>query len=92
MQELVREMLGQRFIEPQTSDLSMVYKEARPNTPLVFVLSTGTDPAADLYKLADKVSYLRHTDSLLPSGTTSLCSYQERALSITNMINQYVPN
>lgn len=55
MQQLVAEKLGQRFIEPQTSDLGMVYKESSPNSPLVFVLSTGTDPAADLYKLADKV-------------------------------------
>ena len=40
------ENLGQRFIEPQTSDLSLVFKDSSPTTPLIFVLSVGTDPAA----------------------------------------------
>ncbi|XP_046687492.1 LOW QUALITY PROTEIN: dynein axonemal heavy chain 1-like [Homalodisca vitripennis] len=64
MQQLVAERLGQRFIEPQTSDLAMVYKEATPNTPLVFVLSTGTDPAADLYKFADKMKMSKRLMSI----------------------------
>lgn len=56
MQDFLTEYMGERFIEPQTSDLSAMYKESSPTTPLVFVLSTGTDPAADLYKFADKVT------------------------------------
>ena len=46
--------LGQLYVEPQTADLEAMYKESSPTTPLVFVLSTGTDPAAELYKLAEK--------------------------------------
>ncbi|XP_020606105.1 dynein heavy chain 1, axonemal-like [Orbicella faveolata] len=48
MQDFVSENLGQRFIEPQTADLSLVFKDSSPSTPLIFVLSVGTDPAADL--------------------------------------------
>ncbi|XP_054262356.1 dynein axonemal heavy chain 1-like [Macrosteles quadrilineatus] len=64
MQHLVSERLGRKFIEPQTSDLAMVYKESSPNTPLVFVLSTGTDPAADLYKFADKMKMSKRLMSI----------------------------
>lgn len=44
-------------LSPQTSDLSVVFKESTPSTPLIFVLSPGTDPAADLYKFADVMQF-----------------------------------
>ncbi|XP_067444208.1 dynein axonemal heavy chain 1 isoform X2 [Thunnus thynnus] len=57
LQDFVSAQLGQRFVEPQTSDLSVVFKESTPSTPLIFVLSPGTDPAADLYKFADVMQF-----------------------------------
>ncbi|XP_049940877.1 dynein axonemal heavy chain 1-like, partial [Schistocerca serialis cubense] len=55
MQIYLSHNLGQQFVEPQTTELSAMYKESGPAVPLIFVLSTGTDPAADLYKFADKM-------------------------------------
>ena len=55
MQDFVSNNLGQRFIEPQTAELSLVFRDSSPTTPLIFVLSVGTDPAADLYKFAEEV-------------------------------------
>uniref|UniRef100_A0A8C3ALZ8 Uncharacterized protein n=1 Tax=Cyclopterus lumpus TaxID=8103 RepID=A0A8C3ALZ8_CYCLU len=57
LQDFVSAQLGQRFVEPQTSDLSVVFAESSPSTPLIFVLSPGTDPAADLYKFADVMQF-----------------------------------
>lgn len=57
MQDYVAKYIGQRFIEPQTSDLGQVFKESSPVTPLIFVLSSGTDPAADLYKFAEEMRF-----------------------------------
>ncbi|XP_069062696.1 dynein axonemal heavy chain 1 [Pleurodeles waltl] len=57
MQDFVASNLGQRFIEPQTSDLSEVYKDSTPVIPLIFVLSPGTDPAVDLYKFAEEMRF-----------------------------------
>ncbi|KAM9332808.1 dynein axonemal heavy chain 1-like [Pholidichthys leucotaenia] len=57
LQDFVSAQLGQRFIEPQTSDLSAVFPESSPSTPLIFVLSPGTDPAADLYKFAEVMKF-----------------------------------
>ena len=55
MQDFLSVKLGQQFIEPVTSDLQSMYKESTPFNPLIFVLSAGTDPAAELNKFADRV-------------------------------------
>ena len=38
-QDYVSNHLGQRFIEPQTAELSLVFKDSSSTTPLIFVLS-----------------------------------------------------
>lgn len=42
MQDFISTKMGQRFVEPQTTDLSVVFKDSSPTSPLIFVLSTGT--------------------------------------------------
>nr|XP_023655546.1 dynein heavy chain 1, axonemal [Paramormyrops kingsleyae] len=64
MQDFVAERLGRRFIEPQTSDLTVVFTESSPSTPLIFVLSPGTDPAADLYKFADEMKFSKKMSAI----------------------------
>uniref|UniRef100_A0A8C7U9X3 Dynein, axonemal, heavy chain 1 n=1 Tax=Oncorhynchus mykiss TaxID=8022 RepID=A0A8C7U9X3_ONCMY len=64
LQDFVAAHLGQRFIEPQASDLSVVFKESSPSTPLIFVLSPGTDPAADLYKFADVMKFSKKMSAI----------------------------
>ncbi|XP_074037842.1 dynein axonemal heavy chain 1 isoform X2 [Leptinotarsa decemlineata] len=64
MQDFLSEKLGQQFIEPQTSDLSAMFKESGPTVPLIFVLSTGTDPAAELYKFADRMKFTKRMFSI----------------------------
>ncbi|XP_049894014.1 dynein axonemal heavy chain 1 [Epinephelus moara] len=64
LQDFVSAQLGQRFIEPQTSDLSVVFTESSLSTPLIFVLSPGTDPAADLYKFADVMQFSKKMSAI----------------------------
>ncbi|KAI5607103.1 dynein heavy chain 1, axonemal, partial [Silurus asotus] len=64
LQDFVSAQLGQRFIEPQTSDLSAVFNESSVSTPLIFVLSPGTDPAADLYKFADVMKFSKKMSAI----------------------------
>ncbi|XP_068442262.1 dynein axonemal heavy chain 1 [Clinocottus analis] len=64
LQDFVSAQLGQRFIEPQTSDLAVVFKDSSATTPLIFVLSPGTDPAADLYKFADVMQFSKKMKSI----------------------------
>ena len=64
MQDFVAENIGQRFIEPQTADLHQVFKDSSPSTPLIFVLSVGTDPAVDLYKFADEMKFAKKLSAI----------------------------
>lgn len=58
----------------QTSDLSAVFKESSVSIPLIFVLSAGTDPAADLYKFADVMQFSRKLSAIsLGQGQVSRC-------------------
>eukprot|EP00951_Prasinocladus_malaysianus_P000156 scaffold1192_cov49-Prasinocladus_malaysianus.AAC.2 len=57
----------------QEFNLSLVYNDSSPEVPLVFVLSQGSDPMADLLLFAD--SKVRHTQS-----STSLEPHQTHEL------------
>ncbi|XP_050552040.1 dynein axonemal heavy chain 1 isoform X3 [Spodoptera frugiperda] len=63
-QDYVMVGLGARFVEPQPADLAALYAESDPLAPIIFVLSTGTDPAADLLKFADKMKMGKRFDSI----------------------------
>ena len=41
-----------------------MFKDSSPNTPLVFVLSQGTDPAADLYKFAEEMRFSKKLSAI----------------------------
>ncbi|XP_048343305.1 LOW QUALITY PROTEIN: dynein axonemal heavy chain 1 [Sphaerodactylus townsendi] len=64
MQDFVAAQLGQNFIEPQTANLDVVFKESTAVTPLIFVLSPGTDPAADLYKFAEEMKFSKKLSAI----------------------------
>ncbi|XP_035886761.1 dynein heavy chain 1, axonemal isoform X2 [Phyllostomus discolor] len=64
MQDFVAANLEPRFIEPQTANLSVVFKDSNSTTPLIFVLSPGTDPAADLYKFAEEMKFSKKLSAI----------------------------
>ena len=59
VQDYVGKSLGQRFIEPQSTDLAEVFDESSPTMPLIYVLSAGTDPALQLYKFAESRKFAK---------------------------------
>jgi len=50
----VLEALGQKYVEPQAFKLDAVFADSAAAVPLIFVLSFGSDPMADLLKFADE--------------------------------------
>eukprot|EP00002_Diphylleia_rotans_P006932 TRINITY_DN1638_c0_g1_i1.p1 TRINITY_DN1638_c0_g1~~TRINITY_DN1638_c0_g1_i1.p1 ORF type:complete len:4126 (-),score=976.49 TRINITY_DN1638_c0_g1_i1:597-12974(-) len=64
IQNFVTINLGQQFIEPPTFNLASSYKDATPATPLIFILSAGADPAAELFKFAEEMRFGKKLNSI----------------------------
>jgi len=48
VQNYVKDSLGPEFIDPPPFDLPAIYLDSSNVTPLIFVLSPGSDPFASL--------------------------------------------
>ncbi|KAG8306674.1 Dynein heavy chain 10, axonemal [Homalodisca vitripennis] len=46
--------MGEFFITPPFISLDSIFDQSSPTTPVVFILSPGSDPTSDLMKLADR--------------------------------------
>lgn len=53
LQAWVMEQLGRKFVEPPSFDLDQCFQDSSPTTPLIFVLSAGSDPMSGLFKYSD---------------------------------------
>ncbi|KAJ9518808.1 hypothetical protein QJQ45_026081, partial [Haematococcus lacustris] len=54
IQAYVAEVLGARYVQPQTFRLDTVFADSAAAVPLVFVLSFGSDPMAELLNFAEE--------------------------------------
>lgn len=82
IQNLVVEKLGVSFIEPPPFDLAGTFDDSSPPTPLIFILSQGSDPAKDLMTFATEMSM----DSKLKSIALGQGQGQIAARMIENAI------
>jgi dynein heavy chain len=64
IQDFVANELGMRFVEPQSTDFLALFKESSPTTPMIFVLSSGADPANSLYKFAEEMRFSKKLTSV----------------------------
>jgi hypothetical protein len=51
----VKASMGQRFVELPPLDLEACYNDSHPTSPLIFVLSPGSDPMSMLLKFAERL-------------------------------------
>lgn len=56
--------LGSKFVEPPVLDIRSVLEESVAQTPLIFVLSPGVDPAPALMQLAESAEMADNFHSL----------------------------
>ena len=56
MQDFITKYLGEKFIQPPPFDLKSCYNDSISTTPLIFVLSSGSDPNRDLDILANDMN------------------------------------
>ncbi|KAH0628434.1 hypothetical protein JD844_009589 [Phrynosoma platyrhinos] len=62
--EFVIENLGKQFIENPPVDLATLYQDMSPSTPLVFILSTGSDPMGAFQRFARERGYSERVQSI----------------------------
>jgi len=55
LQDIIDKKLGAAFLEPPSFNLEKVYNDSHSCMPLIFVLSSGADPMAELIRLATKL-------------------------------------
>ncbi|XP_018593809.2 dynein heavy chain 6, axonemal [Scleropages formosus] len=56
--------LGKQFVENPPVDLATLYSNMSPSTPLVFILSTGSDPMGAFQRFAKEKNYLDRVESI----------------------------
>jgi len=64
IQDWVTLKIGRQFVEPPTFDLGQCFKDATVTTPLIFVLSPGSDPIADFKRFADEMGFGKRYDQI----------------------------
>ena len=62
--DFIVEKIGQNFIEPPTFNLGHCYLDSSNVSPLIFVLSPGSDPIADFTKFANEMGMDNKIDSV----------------------------
>jgi len=60
----VRAEMGQKFVEPPTFDIAVSYEDSTKMSPLIFVLSAGSDPVADMMAFAESKGMLSKLESI----------------------------
>ncbi|XP_035829687.1 dynein heavy chain 10, axonemal isoform X2 [Aplysia californica] len=55
--EYVTKTMGEKYVTPPIISFETVYEQSTPTSPIVFILSPGSDPASDLMKLADRIEF-----------------------------------
>lgn len=56
--------MGKDFIDYPTFDIAKCYKDSNVTTPLIFVLSTGSDPVADFLRFAKEMDMIKRYDTI----------------------------
>ncbi|KAJ8245285.1 hypothetical protein GJAV_G00269100 [Gymnothorax javanicus] len=56
--------LGKQFVENPPVDLATLYNDMSPSTPLVFILSTGSDPMGAFQRFAKERGYMNRVESI----------------------------
>ena len=62
--DYIIEHLGQRFVEPPPFDLGACYSDSNLTTPLIFILSKGSDPTKKFYEFSRSMKMDKRTKGI----------------------------
>ncbi|KAL8575827.1 Dynein heavy chain 10, axonemal [Nucella lapillus] len=66
--DYVTKVMGEKYVTPPILSYDWVFDQSTPITPVVFILSPGSDPASDLMKLADRLDFSHSKIKYLSMG------------------------
>ncbi|XP_073442216.1 dynein axonemal heavy chain 10 [Dendrobates tinctorius] len=49
--------MGEKYVQPPVISFEAIFEQSVPTSPIVFILSPGSDPASDLMKLAERSGF-----------------------------------
>ncbi|XP_066546047.1 dynein axonemal heavy chain 10 [Amia ocellicauda] len=49
--------MGEKYVQPPVISFEAIFEQSTPSSPIVFILSPGSDPASDLMKLAERSGF-----------------------------------
>ncbi|XP_044053526.1 dynein axonemal heavy chain 10 isoform X1 [Siniperca chuatsi] len=49
--------MGEKYVQPPVISFDAIYEQSTPSSPIVFILSPGSDPGSDLMKLAERSGF-----------------------------------
>ncbi|XP_058491324.1 dynein axonemal heavy chain 10 [Solea solea] len=49
--------MGEKYVQPPVISFDAIYEQSTPFSPIIFILSPGSDPASDLMKLAERSGF-----------------------------------
>jgi len=55
--EYVTRIMGEKYVMPPVVSFESIFEQSTPLSPIVFILSPGSDPASDLMKLAERSGF-----------------------------------
>uniref|UniRef100_K3WBA0 Uncharacterized protein n=1 Tax=Globisporangium ultimum (strain ATCC 200006 / CBS 805.95 / DAOM BR144) TaxID=431595 RepID=K3WBA0_GLOUD len=64
VQKFLVEEMGEKFVKPPQFDLALCFADSNVSSPLVFILSPGSDPISSVLKFADSLQQKAETISL----------------------------
>jgi len=53
----VIEQIGEKYVQPPVLDYERIYEQSSATTPMIFILSPGADPQADIQTLGDGLGF-----------------------------------
>ena len=66
--DYVTKTIGEKYVTPPIISFENIFEQSTPMSPIVFILSPGSDPASDLMKLADRIEFGSNKIKFLSMG------------------------
>ena len=77
--------MSEKYVTPPVISFEAIFEQSNPFSPIIFILSPGSDPASDLMKLAERSGFGGNKLKFLAMGQG-----QEKVSALVSLSNQDV--